>query len=326
MKTETQVLAEAKSLASIPTFNIDNISPKQLQLIKNTVAKGATDDELNFFLYQCDKFNLDPLKKEIWFIKRVKKVNQNGFWDYPRLANGEINYEGGELVIMTSKDGYFKKAAENPNFKGCQAMEVRENDDFEMDFDGEKFSVKKHKFSAKDRGEILGAWACVTYKDGVKEWNYVSFEEYCQTSGKEGNKYATGSWKSHPTAMIKKTAEVPLLKRAGGLSGIYTEEEMQNVIDVDAIDNSPVKADVRENEIEKIIKKIEDVKTLEEWKVVAAEISDVSGGFMKEEITRIRAVAAKKVESLQEKKLDEVAKASEKKLEAQTTLPGSDGK
>ena len=45
-------------------------TPEQLALIKSTVAKNATNDELKLFLYQCNELQLDPLKPgQIFFIK-----------------------------------------------------------------------------------------------------------------------------------------------------------------------------------------------------------------------------------------------------------------
>jgi phage recombination protein Bet len=41
-----------------------------MQLITNVIAKGATQDELNLFLYRCENLGLDPLKPgQIYFIK-----------------------------------------------------------------------------------------------------------------------------------------------------------------------------------------------------------------------------------------------------------------
>lgn len=297
MSNEQNIINKANSLANVASFSISDLTPAQLTIIKNTIAKGATDDELQWFLYQSHALGLNPLLKEIWFIKRAKKTKQaNGQWDYSRLANGEIDYSSADLVIMTSNDGYMKKAAENPEFLGIQSMEVRENDEFEMEFEEGEFKVKKHKFSHKDRGAVIGAWACVTYQNGSKDWNYASMEEYCQYfADKSGKKVATGVWANNPSAMIKKCAMSPLLKKAGKLSGIYTEEEMakasESHTDVQVVDNSPTKASAREDSINLVLKKLEDVKTIDEFNALTKEIAVNASGFLKEEIEVIKKAA-----------------------------------
>lgn len=55
----------SNALALQNEFNSD-----QLALIKSTVAKGATNDELQLFLYRCKHMGLDPLKPgQIHFVK-----------------------------------------------------------------------------------------------------------------------------------------------------------------------------------------------------------------------------------------------------------------
>lgn len=47
-----------------------DFSNDQLELIKSTVAKGATNDELKLFLYRCKNMGLDPLKPgQVHFVK-----------------------------------------------------------------------------------------------------------------------------------------------------------------------------------------------------------------------------------------------------------------
>ncbi|MBU5424976.1 phage recombination protein Bet [Tissierella pigra] len=163
---------------------------EQVNLIKNTVAKGATNDELQMFMYLANQYSLDPFKKEIWFMK----------------YSGQTN-------IMTSRDGYLKYAQLNEDFEGLMSFVVKEGDVFEIDASEYKVT---HKFGA-NRGQILGAWARCDRKGKKPFIAYVEFAEYNKNSN---------IWKSYPSAMIQKVAEVFVLKRAFGINGLVTREEI----------------------------------------------------------------------------------------------------
>lgn len=247
-------------------FNLSKLTPQQLQIIKANVAKNATDDELKWFLYQASALNLNPLTKEIWFIK----------------------YQGGDCIIITSRDGFLKKAAENPEFVGVQSMEVREKDDFKMGVDETgTMQVFRHVWQGADRGNIVGAWACVTYKDGSRDWNYVNFKEYAT----ERNPV----WKSNPTAMIKKCAESPLLRKAGKMNGVYLPEEIEK----DQVDQSGSSPEGREKALALLTKKVQDATTMAEFLKAGEEISKVSKGLLTEEINALREIAKKKKEEIE---------------------------
>lgn len=176
---------------------LDNYTDAQIALIKRTVAKGATNDELVMFVHTANKTGLDPFLKEIYFIK----------------------HGNGAVVMMTGRDGFLKIAHKSGKFRGMNSGCVRKNDEFEVDYGEDTEVVHKIKtLDPAERGAITGAWAEV-FKEGndkpvvvVVEWG---------TYNKKQN-----TWASHPDAMIIKVAESIALKKCFGTSGLVSVEEM----------------------------------------------------------------------------------------------------
>lgn len=99
----------SNALTTRPTSDMITFNDEQLDLIKRTVAKGATDDELALFLHQCRKTGLDPLAKQIYFQKR-------------RSKNGD------QMTILTGIDGYRLTADRTGKYAG-QDDPVFDNED-----------------------------------------------------------------------------------------------------------------------------------------------------------------------------------------------------
>jgi phage recombination protein Bet len=177
-----------------------SFTTEQLALMKNTVAKGATDDEFLLLLHLAKTYGLDPFAKEIWCIKYVR----------PGQRPEDVT-----ATIFSSRDGYLKIASRDKQMDGIRSDAVCANDTFRKLADGNV----DHHYGLPDRGPIVGAWALVNRKDRTyPAYFYASFAEY----GAGNNP----TWKKYPSAMIIKVAEAMALKRAFSISGLVTQEEI----------------------------------------------------------------------------------------------------
>lgn len=160
--------------------------------IKNTVAKDATDDELDMFMHLAKEYNLDPFQGEIYFWKFGDK----------------------DPTIMTSRDGYLKIANQHPAFDGMDSGVIYPGDDFKKTQDGVEHSLDISNMSKQPQG----AYAVVYRTDReVPIRVIIPFSDY-----NKNNKV----WNNYPSAMIQKCAESMALKRAFSVSGLVSKEEM----------------------------------------------------------------------------------------------------
>lgn len=182
----------------------------KLALIKRTVAKDATDDELALFLHQARRMGLDPLARQIHFQKFKSK-------------NGKDN-----VSFITTVDGYRLIADRTGRYAGNR----------EPVFDG---VIKDANYGYSQNGPDIPAKATVTvYKvvgGKVREFSHSAYwKEYYP------GQYRGHMWRQMPHVMLAKCAEAGALRKAfpADLSGVYTRDEMDQAHnDIEIVESEP---------------------------------------------------------------------------------------
>lgn len=93
------------ALAERPVSTVA-VTNDQLDLIRRTIAKDATPDELKLYLYDCQRQGVHPLDKLIHFTKRSGKYTPITSIDFMRIRAADTGeYAGSDVALFAGQDG-----------------------------------------------------------------------------------------------------------------------------------------------------------------------------------------------------------------------------
>jgi phage recombination protein Bet len=191
--TETAIVKAARPQGELV------VPDTKIQLLKDTICKGATNDELQLFVEVCNRYRLDPFAKQIYAIKRKSK-DASGNWKE-------------NMVFQTSIDGFRAIAEQTSELDGQEGP-------FWCGPDGQWVDVWLKQEPP------MAAKVTVYRKGRSRGWvGTATWDSYVQ-SDRDGK--PTKFWKQMPDVMLAKCAESLALRKAfpADLSGLYTAEEM----------------------------------------------------------------------------------------------------
>jgi phage recombination protein Bet len=177
----------------------DGLSAEQVELLKRTIAKNCSNDELALFVQTCKRMRLDPFARQIFVVRRWdSSVGENG----AMVAQSQVSIDGFRLVA--ERTGQYRGQTQ-PMWCG-------------QDGEWKDVWLSNDPPAAAKVGVYRAGFAEPLTRVAV----YISYVQEKKAGG------PNAMWAKYPDVMLAKCAESLALRAAfpNELSGVYTTEEL----------------------------------------------------------------------------------------------------
>lgn len=171
------------------------------------------------------------------FIAAMMESAQLGLEPNTPLGQAYLIPYGSKVQFQIGYKGLLELAQRSGKIKTLYAHEVRENDEFDIDYGLEQKLIHKPLLKGS-RGEVIGYYAVYHLDTGGHSFVFMTKQEILEHAMKFSKTFKMGPWQTDFDAMAKKTVIKQLLKYAP------LSIEMQKAVSSDETVKSQISEDM----------------------------------------------------------------------------------
>lgn len=231
------IIPRGTSVQPVQAFDF---APRELSLIRRTVAADCNNDEFDLFISYAKALRLDPRRRQIYaFVYNKNKPDK-------RKMSIIVGIDG--FRTIADRTGCYRPDEDEPRFEVDPDLKGPNNPAGLV-----KATVSAFKFSHDGWHRVTASAHWDEYAPLKDEWRDNPETGRGEKTGKQ-TLDTTGNWGRMPRLMLAKVAEALALRKAwpDDFANVYSAEEMDRAAVLDLSPSEAVEADEVQSRLERI--------------------------------------------------------------------------
>lgn len=223
-------MSNITTLPRLPLAGID-LAPRDLALIRRTVAADCTNDEFDLFISYAKALRLDPRRRQIYaFVYNKNKPDK-------RRMSIIVGIDG--FRTIADRTGCYRPDEDEPRYETDTSLKCPNNPVGLI-----KATVSAYKFAHGGWHKVTASAYWDEYAPLKDEWRDNPETGRGEKTGKQ-TLDTSGNWGKMPRLMLAKVAEALALRKAwpDDFANIYSQEEMDRAAVSELSPSEAVEAD-----------------------------------------------------------------------------------